>query len=167
MLITIGKALKPWGLKGEVKVQPLTDFPERFSQIGRVYLVSPQGREISCTVRSVRYQGGVPVLLLEGYDAPEHAKAIVNWLIKVPEEEAVPLQEGQYYWFELIGMVVLSEAGEKLGEITDIFRTGSNDVYVMTRGSKDVYLPATKEIIRHVDRAARTMVIHVMDGLLE
>lgn len=109
----------------------------------------------------------MPVLHLEGYDAPEQAKAIANWLIKIPEEEAMPLPEGGYYWFELVGMAVLSETGEKLGEITDIFRTGSNDVYVMKRGCKEVYLPATREIIRQVDRKARTMVVHVMKGLLE
>lgn len=167
MLITIGKALKPWGVKGEVKVQPLTDFPGRFKDLRRVYLVSPRGKETACAVKSVRYLAGAPLLLLEGYDAPEKTKAISNYLIKVPRKEAVPLPEGRYYWFELIGMAVLSEAGEKLGEITDIFATGSNDVYVMKRGRREVYIPATKEIVKQIDRKARTMVIHVMEGLLE
>jgi 16S rRNA processing protein RimM len=167
MLITIGKALKPWGVKGEVKVQSLTDFPERFKDLRRVFLVSPQGKEIVCAVESVRSMGGMPLLLLAGYDSPEKAKAIANWLIKIPQEEAVPLPEGQYYWFELIGMVVLSEEGERLGEITDIFETGSNDVYVMKRGRREVYIPATKEIVKQIDRQARTMIIHLMEGLLE
>lgn len=167
MLITIGTAVKPFGVKGEMKIEPMTDFPRRFKDLGRVYLVSPAGKEIVCNVKSVRYAGEVPLLLFDGYESPEKAMELNGWLVKVPEEDAVPLPEGQYYWYELIGMEVLSESGEKLGTIVDIFETGSNDVYVMKRGAKDVYLPATKEVIKQVDRKAKRMVIHLMDGLME
>ena len=167
MLITIGKAVKPFGVKGEMKIEPLTDFPERFKGLRRVYLVSPAGKEISCEVRSVRYAGKVPYLLFSGFDSPEKAKALNGWFLKVPEEETVPLPEGSYYWFELIGMEVLAESGEKLGTIVDVFETGSNDVYVMKRGRKEVYIPATQEIVKQVDRKTKRMVIHLMDGLME
>ena len=167
MLITIGKAIKPWGVKGEIKIETMTDFPERFKGLRRVYLVSPAGKEIACEVRSVRYAGGTPFILFNGYDTPEKAKALNGWFVKVPEEEAVPLPEGAYYWFELIGMEVFTESGEELGLIVDIFETGSNDVYVVKSGKKEVYVPATREVIRHVDRKAKRMVIHLMDGLLE
>jgi 16S rRNA processing protein RimM len=167
MLITIGKAIKPFGVKGEMKVKVLTDFPERFKGLRRAYLVSPAGKELASEIESVRYAGGVPFLLFGGYDTPEKAKTLNGWLIKVPEEEAVPLPEGSYYWFELIGMEVVSESGEKLGTIVEVFETGSNDVYVMKRGKKEVYIPATKEVIRQVDRKAKRMVVRLMDGLME
>lgn len=167
MRITIGKVLKPWGVRGEVKVRPLTDFPERFRGLRRIYLAPPRGRETVCAVLSVRFLGGQPLLLLEGFDSPEKSRAITDWLICVPREEAVPLPEGRYYWFELIGMTVRTEAGEKIGEIIDIFETGSNDVYVVKRGRKEIYLPATREIVKQVDRVSRTMTIHVVEGLLE
>lgn len=167
MLITIGKALKPWGLKGEVKVQLMTDFPERFKELDRVYLTSPAGKEIVCRVMSVRYSGKAPLILFKDYDTPEKAKQISGWLIQVPKEEAVPLPEGSFYWYELIDMEVFSEAGDKLGTITDIFETGSNDVYVMKSGGKEVYIPATSEVVKEIDRKARRMVIHLMDGLME
>jgi 16S rRNA processing protein RimM len=167
MLITIGKVVKPFGVKGEMKIEPMTDFPERFKTLRRVYLVSPAGKEIVCEVRSVRYAGGGPLLLFEGYDAPEKAKELNGWFLKVPAEEAVPLPEGSYYWFELMGMEVVSESGDRLGSIVDIIETGSNDVYVVRRGRKEVYVPATREIIRQVDRKAKRMVIHLMDGLME
>jgi 16S rRNA processing protein RimM len=167
MLITIGKAVKPFGVKGEMKIESLTDFPERFKDLRRVYLVSPAGKEFTCEVRSVRYAGGAPYLLFGDYDSPEKAKALNGWLIKVPEEEAVPLPEGSYYWFELIGMEVVSESGEKLGTIVEVFETGSNDVYVMKRGRKETYIPATKEIVKQVDRKTKRMVIHIVDGLME
>ena len=167
MLITIGKAVKPFGVKGEMKIEPMTDFPERFKDLRRVYLVSPVGRELICEVRSLRYVGGAPFLLFSGYDSPEKAKTLNGWFLKVPEEEAVPLPEGSYYWYELVGMEVVSEGGEKLGTITEVFETGSNDVYVMKQGRKEIYLPATKEIVKHIDRKAKRMVIHLVDGLMD
>jgi 16S rRNA processing protein RimM len=167
MLITIGRVLKTHGVKGEVKIEPLTDHPGRFRTLKRVLLVSPGEKKKECQVLSVRYAGDVPLLLLAGHDSPERARELNGWLVQIPEEEAVPLPEGQYYWFELIGMEVESEAGEKLGRITDIFPTGSNDIYVMKAGRREIYLPATKEVIRQVDRKARRMVIHVVEGLLD
>jgi 16S rRNA processing protein RimM len=167
MLITIGRVVKPHGVRGELRIEPMTDFPERFRKLRRVYLVSPAGAEIAREVRSVRYADNVPFLLLDGYDTPEKARQLNGWFINIPEEEKVPLPEGTYYWFELIGMDVYSEAGEKLGRIVDIFETGSNDVYIMKRGRKETYIPATKEVVKQVDRAAKRMVIHVMDGLME
>jgi len=167
MLITIGKAVRPFGVRGEMKIEPMTDFPERFKGLRRVYLVSPVGKEIPCQVRSVRYAGKAPFLLFAGYDSPEKAKALNGWLVKVPEDETVHLPDGAYYWFELIGMEVISESGEKLGKIVDIFETGSNDVYVMKRGRKETYIPATTEVIKQVDRKEKRIVIHLLDGLME
>ncbi len=167
MLITIGKVLKTHGVKGEVRIELLTDHPGRFAKLARVTLSSPRGEERECAVLSVKYLDGKPLLSFEGYESPEKARQLNGWFIQVPEEQAVPLPEGQYYWFELIGMEVESESGVKLGRITDIFQTGSNDVYVMKAGRREVYLPATKDVIRQVDRKARRMVIHVMDGLLD
>jgi len=167
MLITIGKARKTHGVKGEIKIEPMTDHPERFKDLQRVYLTSPRGEEKACTVTSVRYMNGEPVLLLKGYDTPEKSRELNGWLVQVPREEAIPLPDGQYYWFELIGMEVESEAGEKLGTIVDIFETGSNDVYVMKAGRKEIYLPATREVVRHIDRMSKRMVIHVTEGLLD
>jgi len=167
MLITIGRVLKTHGVKGEVKVLPLTDFPERFRGLQRVYLTPPRGGQKACAVLSVRLQGGQPLLLLEGYENPEDAREITDWLVQVPREEAVPLPEGQYYGFEIVGMTVRSEAGDVIGEITDIFETGSNDVYVVRCGKREYYIPATREIVKQIDRGSRTMIIHVVEGLLE
>lgn len=167
MLISIGRVQKPHGVKGEVKIELLTDHPDRFRKLQRVFLTSPAGKQRECAVRSVRYVGDAPLLLLAGYDAPERARELNGWLVQVPEEEAVPLPEGQYHWFELIGMQVETEAGERLGKIVEVFPTGSNDVYVMKAGRREIYLPATKEVIRTIDRRAKRMVIHVIDGLLD
>ena len=167
MLITIGRVLKTHGVRGEVRIEPLTDHPERFRKLKRVFLVSSGGKKKECQVLAMRDLGGSLLLLLSGHESPEKARELNGWLVQIPEEEAVPLPEGQYYWFELIGMEVESESGEKLGRITDIFPTGSNDIYVMKSGRREVYLPAIKDVIKQVDRKARRMVIHVMEGLLD
>ena len=167
MLITIGKVVKPFGVKGEMKIESLTDFPERFQDLKSVYLVSPTGKELVVTVRSVRYTGAVPYMLFKGYDTPEDAKTLNGWLLKVPEQEVMPLPEGRYYWYELIGMEVVSEEGETLGTIVDIFETGSNDIYVMKQGKREIYIPAIRQVIKQVDRQAKRMVIRLMDGLME
>lgn len=166
MLITIGRVVKPWGVKGEVKIEPLTDFPDRFGKLERVYLASPAG-PIECRIKSVRFRGGAPHIIFEGYETPEKARTLAGWLVQIPSDEAIPLPEGSYYWFELIGMEVFTERGERLGVIDDIFRTGSNDVYVVKKGRKEYYIPATQEVIRGVDRRERRMLIHVIDGLLD
>ncbi len=167
MLINIGRIVKPYGVTGEMKIEPMTDFPERFRELRSVYLVSPVGKETKCEIQKVRYAGGSPYIRFNGFDTPEKAKKLNGWFIKVPAEEAVPLPEGMYYWFELIGMEVVSESGERFGSIVDIFETGSNDVYVVKHGQKEVYVPATREVIKKVDRKARRMVIHLMDGMIE
>jgi 16S rRNA processing protein RimM len=167
MLITIGKAVKPFGVKGEMKIEPMTDFPERFNGLHRVHLVSPAGRELAVEVKSVRYAGATPLLLFDGYNSPEAAKSLNGWFVKIPEEEVVPLPEGTYYWFELIGMEVVEENGASFGTLVDIFETGSNDVYVVKRGDKEIYIPATREVVRLVDKKGKRMTIRVPEGLLE
>lgn len=167
MLIIIGRVVKPWGVRGELKIEPITDFPERFKRLQRVFLASASGESREFRVKSVRYRAGIPYLTFEGYETPEKARALAGRLIQIPEEEAMPLPEGSYYWFELIGMDVFTEDGERLGRVADIFCTGSNDVYVVRHGRREYYIPATQEIIRVIDRARKRMIIHVIDGLLE
>jgi 16S rRNA processing protein RimM len=167
MLIIVGRIVKPYGVTGEMKIEPMTDFPERFKGLRSVYLVSPVGKETIYEIQEVRYAGGALYIRLNGFDTPEKAKALNGWFIKVPAEDAAPLPEGMYYWFELIGMEVVSESGERFGSIVDIFETGSNDVYVVKHGKREVYVPATREVIKEIDRKAKRMVIHLMDGLIE
>lgn len=87
MLVAIGQIIKTWGVRGELKVKSLTDFPERFQSLTSLYLVSPHGEELVCAVRSVRYVGGIPHILLDGYDSPERARVLNGWFLKVPQED--------------------------------------------------------------------------------
>lgn len=167
MLISVGRVIKPRGVRGEVKVESLTDFPERFEKLDRVYLTWPSGRVLECRVGSVRYIKGIPYLVFESYETPEKARQLCGSLIQIPEQEAMPIPDGSFYWFELIGMEVFTEDERRLGVIDEILRTGGNDVYVVKNGRKEYYIPATEEVIRQVDKARRRMVIHVIEGMLD
>lgn len=166
-LITIGKVLKHRGLHGELKILPLTDFFERFLELKEVILVSPDDYDVICKIRKVRYQKGIVLLSFEGCNTVEEAKRFINWLIKIPKEQIKPLPFGSYYWHDLIGMKVYSNAGLLIGELIDIFHTGSNDVFVVKGRDKEHLIPAIREVIKNVDIANKRMTIHIIKGLIE
>ncbi|MDD2338435.1 MAG: ribosome maturation factor RimM, partial [Geobacteraceae bacterium] len=78
-----------------------------------------------------------------------------------------PLPEGEYSWCDLIGLVLQKEGGETLGELVDIFETGSNDVYVVTAGTREILIPATEEVVLNVDLDAGRMIVRPPDGLMD
>lgn len=166
-LITIGRIVKVWGLKGEVKVLPLTYDPKRFERLSSVFIVSPEGKELKRRIRGVRYDKGWVILSLEGSSNAEDASGILNCLIKIPMEDVEPLPEGEYYIFQLLGIEVSTDEGQYIGRLTDIFSTGSNDVYVIKKGEKEYLIPAIREIVKEIDIKRKRMVIHPIKGLIE
>lgn len=165
-LITIGKILKARGLHGELKVFPLTDFLERFKELKEVIVTSPDGNDIKCKVNSVRYQKGCVFLSFEGCNTIDEAKKFINWSVRIPKELAKKLPSGRYYWSDLIGMTVHSDAGLLVGEIIDVLSTGSNDVFVIKGRKKELLIPATLEVVKDVDVKNKRMTIHIIKGLI-
>jgi 16S rRNA processing protein RimM len=166
-LITIGRIVKVVGLKGEVKVLPFTRDPKRFGRLLSVYIVSPEGKERRSRIKGVRYGKGGVILSLEGYHTPEEASGLLNYLIKIPKRDLEPLPEGEYYIFELLGIEVFTDEGVSIGKLTDILSTGSNDVYVVRKGTNEYLIPAIREVVKEIDVERRKMVIHPMEGLLD
>jgi len=166
-LITIGRIVKVWGLKGEVKVLPLTHDPERFERLSSVLIVSPEGKEQKRRIKGARYIKDSVLLSLEGILSAEQAKGLVNYFIKITESDLEHLPEGEYYIFQLIGIEVFTDQGVRVGALTDIFSTGSNDIYVVTEGNKEYLVPAIRDIVKEIDMERRRMVIHPIEGLLE
>jgi len=87
--------------------------------------------------------------------------------VYIRRDQFPELSDGEYYWCDLIGLVVQSEDGETLGELVDIFETGSNDVYVVAAGEREILIPATEEVVLDVDLDAGRMVVRPPDGLLD
>ena len=161
--LAIAKVVAPHGVKGEVRCQILTDFPERFARTKRIFL----GGEHKITqVKRARVDRGRALLKLEGVDSRESAQKLVGMIVFVPDSEAVTLPPGTYFWHDIIGLAVRSTDGAELGPVTEILETGSNDVYVVRGERGEVLIPATQEVVRTIDVQAGVITIKVLEGLL-
>lgn len=146
--MVIGEIAGPFGVRGEIKVTPLTDFPDRFKSLNEVYL-GPERR--SFRVAQSRIHQGRILLTIEGVTTPEHVIALGHVDISIPRAEAVPLPDGAYYLDELIGVRVRTLDARDLGPITDVLRTGSNDVWVVNQGKQSVLIPAIADAIHELN----------------
>ncbi|MEW6409054.1 MAG: ribosome maturation factor RimM [Nitrospirota bacterium] len=166
-LISIGKILKVWGIRGEVKILPLTDNPHRYRSLKRVISVTPNGSESILQVGNVKFKGKYVMLSFKGYDTSEKSSPLVGSLIKIPKEELEGLPEGSYYIFELIGANVFSVDGRFIGKLTDVITTGSNDVYVVEDKRKEILIPAIKDVVKEIDIKKKTIIVQLVNGLDE
>ena len=160
--IAIGKVRRPYGVRGEVKVEFLTDFPERFKDLKAVYIDwEPY------TIERYRFVADGILLKFAGIDTPEDAAFLRNRLIEIPVSEAVPLPPDTYYYFQILGLKVVTTAGEVLGEVVDIIVTGANDVYVVrSAGGREILLPAIEDVVKEVDLESNRLVVELLPGLL-
>jgi 16S rRNA processing protein RimM len=161
--VAIGKILEPWGDKGEVKVEILTDFPERFNSLERVY-IGQTARPLR--VEKSRVLEDYAVLKLEGYDNRTAASALRGQLLQIPLEELMPLAEGEYYEFEIIGLEVWTEDGLYLGRVKEVIYTGANDVYVADGPKGEVLIPALEDVVLKIDLGEGKMLVRLPEGLL-
>ncbi len=161
--IAVGRINGTWGLRGHVKVTPLTSNPERL-QPGSVVLIKGEPRRIL----DVASPKGYPCVLFDGYDSPGRAESLRGALIEVDEAELRALPEHEYYIHDLIGLQVITTGGERLGSLEDVIHTGANDVYVVKRrGHKDRLIPAIADVVLEVDLDAGEMRIDPLPGLLD
>jgi 16S rRNA processing protein RimM len=166
--VVIGKILTPHGVKGEFRVLPLTDFPERFKTLKQAYL--QDGRPI--TIESARPHKQFFLVKLVGFDSVEAVSVLHNLTVEVERDAAVPLPPGHFYIFDIIGMHVYSETGETLGIIADVLETGSNDVYVIDPivdgavKKPQILIPALKDVVLEIDVAAKKMTVRLPEGLI-
>ena len=158
--VAIGRVGAPWGVRGAVRVLPLTDRRRQLAA-GRTVSVAGERR----TIVSARWQKGMVYLRLSGIEGREAAAELRDRLLAIAESELEPLPEGQYYRFQLIGLAVISTDGEELGRVTEVLSTGANDVDVSgDRG--ELLLPATDEVVREIDLETGRMLIEPLPGLL-
>ena len=159
--VVVGVVLGPWGRSGDVKVQPLTDDPLRFSPGSAVYL---EGRRVR--VLEARNAKGRLLLKLDGIDRRTSAEALRGKLLTVPKKSVRPLHEGSYYYFQIIDMGVWTDDGEFLGKVKEILTTGGNDVYLVRNGpSKDLLVPALEGVVLEVSPSDNKMVVRLPEGL--
>lgn len=156
----IGKIGAPHGIKGEVRVTPLTDFPDRFQVLKTVYLDKTHALEIE----SVKQNKQVFLLKFHGVNDRDEAALLRGKLLKVPRSQAAPLGEGEYYSFDIVGLRVY-DGDDDLGEITEIIKTGSNDVYIVKNGDRETLVPALKQVVKQIDLDAGLMRVCLQEEL--
>jgi 16S rRNA processing protein RimM len=161
--LAVARIRRPWGVRGFVKIDVWTDFPERFRRPGR-FFVGEDYRPI--WLEHGRIFKGQWLLKFAGYDTPESSGELRNQILYISVEDAVPLGEDEYYIHEIIGLEVWTDTGERLGRVTEVIETGANDVYVVDWQGKPLLLPAISQVILSIDRQARRMVVHLMEGLV-
>lgn len=181
LYIAVGKILGPWGRKGEVRIKVLSEAPERFTRGKGYYLKppSPDGLPPTGTappdlrflrLESARETRKGLVARFDGLSDRQQARTLSGFYLVIPETELDPLPADRFYTYQLLGLKVYSAKGRYIGEIIDVFPTGSNDVFVisdMDGGSDQVLIPATREVVRDVDLAGKRMVVNLLPGLLE
>lgn len=158
-LIVVGEVTRPQGVHGAVRVMPVTDFPERLLRLRRVAVVH-EGRIRTVGVERAEAAGRFVVMKLAGVDTPDAAAALRGATIEVAAADAVPLPPGQFYVFQIVGLRARTPGGEVLGEVVDVLRTGSNDVYVVRApDGAETLLPAVEGVIEKIDLAAGEIVV--------
>ena len=154
------------GVRGEVKVFPTTSEPERFKYLRKVYLDT--GRErMELEIAGVKFFKQFAILKFRGIDNINDIEKYRGCSLWVAREDAVPLEEDEYYIGDLIGMQVFTEDGNAFGTLKDVMETGANDVYIIeTEAHGEVLVPAIHDCILDVDVEQKTMKIHLLPGLI-
>ena len=168
-MFEIGTIVKPQGIRGEMRVFPTTDDPSRFGLlVGEEVLVRLKNAERTYKLLQARQHKNVVIVKLEGVTDRNMAETLINATIVIPDDKALPLEEGEYYVRDLIGLCVEDENGEHLGTISKVLNTNANDVYVIDAEEGDAFMiPAIKSVILSVSIPDKKMKIHLMDGLRE
>jgi 16S rRNA processing protein RimM len=167
--LLLGRVLRPHGIRGELRIEILTTYPERIVSGTTVY-VGPDPEDVTtATLYEVtRARPHQKYLILQVENIPDRSAAehLRNQYIMIAQEDAVPLEEGEFYLYQAIGLAVYTDEGEHLGQISEIIETGANDVYIVHGPRGEVLLPAIDECVLEIDMDAKKMTVHLMDGLL-
>ncbi len=163
--------MRPVGLKGELKIKPLTDNPERYRAGAKIW-AEPGGREgasaapVRLTVKAARESGRDIAVFFEEIDSIEDAEAMRGREFFVPESDVPPLPEGEYYHFQILGLPVFASRGRLLGKVSDIIEAGGRDVYVVKGQGGEYLIPVTDEAIEKIDPGNGRITLRPMKGYI-
>lgn len=164
-MLQVGVITQTHGIKGEVKVFPTTDDAQRFKKLKKVTLDNgKERRELEIT--SVKFFKNLVILKFKGIDDINEVEKYKKAALFVTREDAVPLEENEYFIADLIGLKVVSDEGEELGTLDDVLQTGANDVYVVKNDKgEEILVPAIKDCVKNVDIEGGEILLHLLPGL--
>ncbi|MDZ7698364.1 MAG: ribosome maturation factor RimM [Deltaproteobacteria bacterium] len=165
-LVLLGKVVRPHGLEGLLRIQSYAESERSFLNAETIYLKPVSGSPQKAQIRSLRPHKKVYLMAIGGIGSIEAAEALRGAEIWVPED-ALIREEGMYFWYELLGLEVYLKSGEWLGNVSQIIETKSHDIYKITAADKEIFVPATHEVVEEIDLDQKTMIISPMEGLLD
>lgn len=159
--LEIGQIVNTFGIHGFVKIKPFTDNISRFDKLKNVYIGSEKYE-----VEGVKYHKDMVLIKFKGIDKIEQAEEFKNLYLEIDRKDGV-LEEGAYYIVDLLGLNVVTDTGEQLGKLDDIYNTGSNDIYVVKNDlGRQILLPAIKEVVKEINLDEKTITVHILKGLM-
>lgn len=166
-MLRVGVIASTHGIKGEVKVFPTTDNPERFKKIKQIILHTGK-EELELEIEGVKFFKQFAILKFKGIDNINDIEKYRGKELYVTRENAQRLGRNEYFVADLLGVTVTEDTGKTLGILKDVIETGANDVYVVEmEDKKELLIPAIKQCILNVDVEAGEMQVHLLDGLLD
>jgi 16S rRNA processing protein RimM len=165
-LLLVGKVLRPHGLEGLLRVRSYASSEESFVEASKVFLKPVLGEIHAYRVLSATPHKNIVLMKLQGVNSLEEADKLREAEVWVAAE-AIPRERGEYFWHELIGLTVLQETGEYIGDLAHIIPAGGSEIYVVTCGKKEIFIPATYDVVKEIDLEKGTMTISPMEGLLD
>jgi len=164
--INIGFIRRPHGLKGYVRVEGLSDAPDRFESLDRIGVELTDGRRESLEIEGCRRDGNGWLMKFLGIETSENVERLRSAYIQVPEKAVAPLPEDVYYVFELEGCAVVTDNGEEIGTVREILSMPANDVFVVDTPAGEVMIPAVKDFVVELDPGESRIVIREIPGLI-
>ena len=161
--LEVGQIVNVFGIKGFVKLYPYVDNINRFDELKNVFI-----KNNKFEIEQVKYQKNMVLIKFKGIETVEQAEKLRNSIVEISRTDAIPLEEGQYFIADLIGLNVYLENGEKLGVLEDIYNTGSSDIYVVKNElGKQFLLPYIDDVIKNIDLDNEKITVHLIKGLIE
>jgi 16S rRNA processing protein RimM len=164
----IGYILKPQGLKGELKVEPVTPYLNRFDRLERVFLKIKDKKQ-AYSIESVRFSERFVYIKFSEINSRDNAELLRKAEVLIEKKDLIQPEKNEYFVHDLIGCQVFSEEDDiLLGVLSDVVQMSSNDVYIVkNREGSEILIPATKEIVKHVNVRQKKIIIHVLEGLID
>ena len=153
-LIRVGVIINTFGVKGEVKIYPDIDY---FDELERVFIKDKEYK-----IEKLRDQKGIIIAKFEGIDDINQIESLKNEEVMITLEDRPELPEGKHYVGDLLGLEVITEDGQVLGTLDNIYNTGANDIYEVG----EILLPATDEVIKQIDMENKKIIVHLLKGLI-
>jgi 16S rRNA processing protein RimM len=166
-LVAIAKITRTRGLRGELVAEILTDFPERFERLGRVFIVAANGEKHEQVVEKFWFQKGRIILKFKAIDTIEQAETLRDTEVCVPEAEAVNLEEDEFFDWELEKCAVETLEGARIGTVKELLRTGGTEVLIVQGETKEYLIPFAESICVEVDVENKLIKVDPPEGLLE